>query len=255
MGALGCGSVSKQFDPTYVGPFHSVGNIYQAPGGIPQSIHRVAIMPLTHAPGNRAAERGVPLMIRPVTEELARSRAFEVVAVTPAKLDNLISRRSLRADDKLPYDFVPKLREETGCQAVLFVELSTYRAYPPVAVGWKLHLFDLETEELIWAVDEVFDAGQGPVANSLRRHIREHHSPHNAAATQLLVLDSPREMARYSLGEITALLRKNIAKVAAQPAEDTGSQTDADPPATLPDLPEPPPAEPQVPPVIPVPSV
>lgn len=253
--AGGCSSVSKQFDPTYIGPFHSVGNIYQVPGGIPQEIHRVAVMPLTHAPGNRSAERGVPLMIRTVTEELARARAFEIIAITPTKLDNLIGHRSLRADDKLPYNFVPKIKEETGCQAVLFVELTTYRAYPPVALGWKLHLFDLETEELIWAVDEVFDVGQSPVANSLRRHIREHHSPHNAAATQLLVLDSPRELARYSLGEITDHLRKNISKVAAHSVEETGSQTEPTPPATLPELPAPPPAEVPTPPEPPVPSV
>ena len=71
------------------------------------------------------------------------------------------------------------LQKQTGCQAVLITELTTFRAYPPVALGWKIHLFDLESEKLIWAVDEVFDGGQNPVDNSLRRHIRKNHSTHN----------------------------------------------------------------------------
>ena len=159
-----------------------------------------------------------------LTEEFSRNRIFDVVTVTPNRLSRLFNRQAIYADEPLPYDFLATIHRETGCQAILFAELTTFRAYPPVALGWKLHLFDLESEELIWAVDEVFDGGQSPVANSLRRHIRKNHSTHGAAATEILVLDSPREMARFSLSQLTPTLMKKNPKVAVNPAEANSSQ-------------------------------
>ena len=113
-----------------------------------------------------------------------------------------------------------------------------------MALGWKLHLFDLESEELIWAVDEVFDGGTDPVSNSMKRFIRQKHSTHGAAATELLVLDSPREMARFSLSEVIPTLVKKIPQVAVNPAETNSSQNMSEEPATMGPHPAPPPETP-----------
>jgi len=146
--------------------------------------------------------------------------------------------RGLYADSRLPVEFISKIKEETGCQAVLFSELTTFRAYPPMAVGWKLYLFDLETEELVWAADEVFDAGQATVANALRRHIRERLSQNNVAATQLLVLDSPREMARFSLGELIGTFTQKNPKVMLKSADGTNSQSSSEIPEEASETPD-----------------
>jgi hypothetical protein len=100
-------------------------------------------------------------------------------------------------------------------------------------------LFDLETEALIWAADEVFDAGQATVANALRRHIREKLSPNNAAATRLLVLDSPREMARFSLGELIGTFTQKNPKVSLKSADDTNSQGSSENPEDTSETPDP----------------
>ena len=230
LGSLGCTQLLNQRDTSYSGPFHTVANVYISPEGLPANLQRVAVMPLMPGRGNRAAERGVPLIQQAFTEELSRARVFDVVTLTPNGLDTLVGVQALYADSRLPIEFISKIKEETGCQAVLFSELTTFRAYPPVAVGWKLHLFDLETEELVWAADEVFDAGQAAVANALRRHIREKLSPNNAAATQLLVLDSPREMARFSLGELIGTFTQKNPKVTLKSADDTDSQSNSEGP-------------------------
>jgi len=223
-GNIACKQISKLNEGAYIGPFYTVGNVYMIPDGLNKNVRRVAILPLIPSRGNRDSERGVPYMQPILNEEFSRNRIFDVVTVTPDRLKRLFNRQAIYADDPLPHDFLTTIGKETGCQAILFAELTTFRAYPPVALGWKLHLFDLESEELIWAVDEVFDGGQSPVANSLRRHIRKNHSTHGAAATEILVLDSPREMARFSLSQLTPTLVKKSPKVAVNPAEANSSQ-------------------------------
>ena len=238
LGPIGCAQIAKHWDPTYTGPFHKVANVYTSPDGLPANLQRVAVMPLVPGRGNRSAERGVPLIQQLFTEELSRARIFDVVTLTPDRLDTLIGVQALYSDSRLPVEFISKIKEETGCQAVLFAELTTFRAYPPMAVGWKLHLFDLETEELVWAADEVFDAGQATVANALRRHIREKLSPNNASATQLLVLDSPREMARFSLGELIGTFSQKNPKVTLKSADVTNSQSSSERPEEASETPD-----------------
>ncbi|SVE56412.1 uncharacterized protein METZ01_LOCUS509266, partial [marine metagenome] len=64
----GCAQIAKRSNPTYIGPFHTVGNVYQ-PDGLPATLQRVVVMPLVSGRGNRMAERGVPLMQQAFTEE------------------------------------------------------------------------------------------------------------------------------------------------------------------------------------------
>ena len=220
----GCAAFKKRNDPTYIGPFVGISNVYQ-PAGLPANLQRVTVLPLVPARGNRDAERGVPLIKQVFVEEFSRARVFDVVGVSPRHLDQLTGVRALHADSPLPVDFVENIRRGTACEAILFTELTTYRAYPPVAVGWKLHLFNLESEQLIWAVDEVFDTGQAPVANALRRHMRENLSPNNVAPTEIIVLDSPRELARFSLGALISTIIQNNPKVSLNTAEDTFRQS------------------------------
>ena len=199
LGVTACQNLSQRNLGPYFGPFHKIGNVYLAPSGLPDTVRRVAVLPLIPSRGNRDAERGLRSMQAVFTEEFSRNRRVDVVTITADRLERMFGRRGFYADEPLPFDFLPRLLAETGCQAVLFAELSTFRAYPPVALGWKLHLFDLETEELIWAVDEVFDGGEAAVANSLASYIRKSHASHQSAATEILVLNSPGKWAVFRL--------------------------------------------------------
>ena len=231
LGLTGCAQIAQLSNPTYIGPFHTMDNVYQ-PDGLPATLQRVVVMPLVPGRGNRMTERGVPLMQPTFTEEFSRARVFEVVTLSSGHLEQLVGVRALHADSPLPFDFLEKIQKGSGCEAVLFAELTTFRAYPPIAIGWKLHLFDLKTEKLLWAVDEVFDTGQALVANALRRHMRERLTPNNVAPTEIIVLDSPRELARYSLGELISTLEQKNPQVALNPAEDTIRQSSSGTPGS-----------------------
>ncbi|MBC8324354.1 MAG: hypothetical protein H8E27_01835 [Verrucomicrobia subdivision 3 bacterium] len=245
---VGCAALERTDNGAYMGPFHAPSNSHLVPGGLPADLLRVAVMPLMPGRGNVPAERGTPLLQTILTEELSRARLFEVVTVTSHRLHGLFNERAIYADAALPFDFLPMLAKETGCQAVLFCELTTYRAYPPIGVGWKLHLFSLEDGQLIWATDEVFDAGQTTVNNSLRRHIREHQSSSVLAATELLILNSPRELGRYSLGSIFQHLSEKNAKEMLLAADNEDSQSvSGNPEPVTPPTEEPEPPGPTVP--------
>ncbi len=245
---VGCSVLERTDRGAYIGPFHAPSNAHLTPGGLPADLMRVAVMPLTPGRGNVPAERGAPLLQAVLTEELSRARLFEVVTITSQRLHGLFNERAIYADAALPFDFLPKLARETGCQAVLFCELTTYRAYPPIGVGWKLHLFSLEDGQLIWATDEVFDAGQTTVNNSLRRHIRERQSSSILAATELLILNSPRELGRYSLGAIFQHLSEKNAKELLLAADKENSQrVSGNPESVTPPTEEPEPTGPTAP--------
>ncbi|SVD53743.1 uncharacterized protein METZ01_LOCUS406597, partial [marine metagenome] len=122
-GGTACQQVAKLKNGAYIGPFYTVGNVYETPEGLEPHIKRVAMMPLTSGRGNRNAERGVHQMQAVLTEEFSRNRIFDIVTVTPGRLQRIFGRRAIYADEPLPHDFLQILQRETGCQAVLFTEL------------------------------------------------------------------------------------------------------------------------------------
>jgi hypothetical protein len=89
------------------------------------------------------------------------------------------------------------LQESVGCDAVLFCQLTAFRAYAPLAVGWRLKLVDVRSRQILWAGDEVFDAGQSTVKTGARRYQLEHlHSLESGGWT---MENSPRYFGQYTL--------------------------------------------------------
>ena len=166
-----------------------------------------------------------------LTEELARFDLFEAITVTPDKLRALTGALKVRPHDYLPNNFpaiigaLDKQRTDLKvCNAVLFCEMDTFRPYPPLAVGWKFRLFNLETGELVWAFDEVFNAGDPRVNNSVRRYLRTQRMTHMDIFRDSLVIDSPRVLARYSLAAALETMRKKKPKEVQKTADNTTSR-------------------------------
>ncbi|MEC8928585.1 MAG: hypothetical protein VX705_05170 [Verrucomicrobiota bacterium] len=229
LGGTGCKTLSR-LDSSYWGPFHQTHNHYVAPTGIGH-VRRVAVMPLVAGRGNSLTIRGTELLQPVLNEELARAGVFESVPLTKRKLEYLTGAPEVRPDEPLPNNFAEILQRmnkrddaEEVCQAVLFCELTTYRPDPPMALGWKLHLFDLKSGELLWAFDETFDAGNPKVSNSLRRFLRTHRLVTDPAAHEWMVLNSPRHLSRFSLAMALDTLRKNIPKEPLETADNEDSQ-------------------------------
>ena len=83
---------------------------------------------------------------------------------------------------------------------------------------------DLNTGDLVWAFDEVFNVGNPRVNNSLRRYMRTQRMTHMDIFRDSLVIDSPRVLARYSLTTALETMRKKKPKVVQETADNTSSR-------------------------------
>lgn len=135
-----------------------------------------------------------PLLLR----ELGKSARFEVMPMTAAALKQATGRAAWSSSDVFPTNFFDRLRAATGCDAVLFSEVTAYKAYPPMVMGWRLRLMDVDGPTVWWAVDEVFDAADTAVANAAKRHHLGNAGKPAELTDPAEVLLSPRRFAGYA---------------------------------------------------------
>jgi hypothetical protein len=144
-------------------------NYFVHPAKLPVSLQRVAILPLAAENAGGDLPEGCAALTPVLWEQLVKTRKFEVVAVDAAKLRSRTGQVNWTGAENLPPDFFAFLRREYGCEAVLFTELTTYRAYAPLAIGWRLKLVDARTGQILWAAEELFDVTQPGVSRAAQR--------------------------------------------------------------------------------------
>jgi hypothetical protein len=122
------------------------------------------VLPLARDESHVDLSSGCETLDPILQSELVKTKKFEVVAASPEMLRTLTGRLAWTGAEILPSDFFGSLQRAYGCDAVLFCQLTTFRAYAPLAVGWRMKLVDARTQKIIWAADEIFDAGEPAVA-------------------------------------------------------------------------------------------
>lgn len=192
----GC-KTARLTDPV-VGPGYQPKNVYQTFDILSVSLRRVAVLPPTSDSQPADLQSGLETLTPVLIEELGRTAKFEVVTISPEQLRAWTGRSHWRAEEKLPADFLKKLRQELDCDGVLFSRLTQYRAYPPLAVGYSFKLAELATTELVWAVDEVFDANDPRVVNSARRYQLGREQLPWQLSDSRSILNSPSGFGRYA---------------------------------------------------------
>ena len=179
-------------------PVHHVTNYQRAERRLPAELRRVALLPLTMS-GQAAAEIGAGQSLEPVLQaEVRHTRTFELVSISPEQLQRWTGRSAWNSEDALPEKFFEQLREATACDAVLFCQLTQFRPYAPLAVGWKLALVDGRGAPIWWAADEVFDAGEPAVAAAARQYYRTHFAGTTLAPDAADILRTPGRFAQYA---------------------------------------------------------
>ena len=177
-------------------------NIYRKGLALDPEVKRVAVLPMTTLQPTEAFQAGVDSLQPLLHAELEKAKRFEMIAVTPEQLQNWTGQRVWRADEQLPPDFFDRIREETGCQAVLFDQLTRYQPYQPVAVGWKLTLVFNRERQIYWAADEIFDAGDESVANAARSYEANHIVTQSPIPDPNAILSSPSRFGQYTLNAL-----------------------------------------------------
>jgi hypothetical protein len=137
---------------------------FREPGPLPRQMKRVAVLPMVLRENTPDYQEGRRVLGSVLFRELARARRFELVEVEPKQLERWTGRRQWAAGERLPQSLFDIVREKTGCDGILFWELTGFHPYAPLVVGLRLQLVDAHEPRFVWSVDEVVDAGDRAVA-------------------------------------------------------------------------------------------
>lgn len=183
-------------------------NVFIYPPALSANLQRVVMLPLTSESQSTGLSEGCEALQPILLEELERSKRFEVVAANAGVLRGGSGRLAWTGAEELPADFFGSLKREYGCDGVLFCQLTVFNAYGPPVIGWRLKLVDVRTREILWAVDQVFDANDVVAAKKPWQFL---HGPGKSDAideTRWEVLNSPRQFGRYTVAKVLETLPK-----------------------------------------------
>ncbi|HWI58353.1 MAG TPA: hypothetical protein VNZ22_14090 [Bacillota bacterium] len=181
-------------------------NVFLWSSALPSSLKRVALLPLVTDTGSVDLVEGRAALEPILRTELVKTKRFEIFPLSPECLRTRTGQVSWSGEEPLPPEFFAWLRETTGCDAVLFCRLTTFRAYAPLAVGWRLRLVDLHTRTTLWAADEVFDAGRPSVQAGARHYQQAEAHPSIACPDEWSINHSPRQFGQYTAAQLLATL-------------------------------------------------
>jgi hypothetical protein len=205
MVGAGCHSTERFTDPV-LGPSYVPKNVFLEPGAWQLTLRRVAILPMACDESDPVKVNGCETLQPILLTELGKSQHFECVILQPELLKKISSRPRWSASERLPVDLLEMIGKETGCDAVLFAELSDYRPYSPLVIGWNIKLVELKTHKVLWAVDETFDAGESTVANGARRFQMDQQQANPVLSDSRQVLSSPRLFGKYTARTVVGTL-------------------------------------------------
>lgn len=143
---------------------------YRGDARLPADLHRVAVLPV-HG-GTEAGAESAGAIDRVLVAALQQQQRFEVVVVSREECRRLFGAADFSSVAALPHGFLDRLAERYGADAVLFTDLTIYRPYQPLALGFRAKLAGTRDVRMIWAFDEVFSAEDPRLRRSLRLYQR-----------------------------------------------------------------------------------
>ena len=160
-------------------------------------MRRVAVLPLASETSLEAALSELDAAIR---QELAKTSMFELVPISRAMLEARFGRNCFSSVEVLPGELLTTLRVEFGVDGVLFTDLTHYRPYKPISIGVRSKLIDVQTGEVRWAFDHLFDAGNLATAKAAGGYYVASTPPPPIAKygdPGLAILQSPSRFTKY----------------------------------------------------------
>jgi hypothetical protein len=171
---------------------------------LPPTLRRVAVLPLVSENSRGDLPEGCEALSPVLLDELNKTKKFEVVSISAEELRSHTGRTGWAGTEILPADFFDSLQNSCGCDAVLFCQLTVFRGYAPLAVGWRFKLVDVRSRQILWAADEVFDAGQPAVLNAAFHY--QTAELHDCKNDGWALQNSPRQFGQYAAAQLLATL-------------------------------------------------
>lgn len=199
---FGSGCIGPRAARQALTPSYEPTNVHREEAHLPSGIRRVALLPLTATTESADLQFGLDAMRPLIQDAFGSARQFETVPVSAEDLRLLTGRNHWNADDRFPADFFEKLREKLAVDAILFCSLTTYRAYEPIAIGWRIKMVDIDEPRILWAVDELFDARVPGVAAGAVRFAENHPETGTSLQDSRGILTSARRFGHYTAVEL-----------------------------------------------------
>ena len=168
-------------------------NVYSL-GVIPESMVRIALLPVMHPSDDEDIRSRSDLSVR---SEFGKTRLFESVPVSRAYLDDQFGGTQFDSAALLPDTLLERVKNDFGADGILFVDLTHYDPYRPIAIGFRSKLVDLQDGEIIWVFDDLLDAGEPAVQSAVHKYAHEvqmERFPQDSADS---MLQSPTRFLRY----------------------------------------------------------
>jgi len=206
LGALflaGC-MIPPSDDPARIGPFFAPSN-YTGDPQLPATLRRVVLLPI--AGGTVAPAESVAALDAVFTAQLQRQNRFEIVTLTRAECLQRFQAEEFPSVGALPATLLKRLQREFGADGVMFIDITVFKPYRPLALGVRAKLATIEDPtRLVWTFDNVYSAAEAPVANSARAHFLESDGGRIPADLTPSVLQSPGRFATYVASSVFSTL-------------------------------------------------
>jgi hypothetical protein len=95
------------------------------------------------------------------------------------------------------------MRDTLKCNGLLVGTVTQYQPYPHMVVGVRLKLLDLTDGQLLWGLEQIWDASDTNVRQRIRRDSRGGSGP----LENEIVVTSPLRFGRFITQEVAATLR------------------------------------------------
>ena len=125
-------------------PFYPT-NLYPAER-LPANFSRVAVLPCYFADEDSPLLDYVDEVFH---QELSKQRLFETVRVSPEQMKALFGKKRVSSSGQLPETLLADIETATGANGILFVDLDSYRAYKPLALGIRAKLVDAKRADFL----------------------------------------------------------------------------------------------------------
>jgi hypothetical protein len=201
-----CGCAGIGPAPRVLAAAYRPENVFVWGSSLPVNIRRVALLPVACEEDSAEMSAGRDALEPIVRDELNKAHRFEIVSINPAALRSRTGKAVWSSEETLPHDLLTWLSETRGCDGVLFCQLTVFRGYAPLAVGWRMRLVDTRTRATVWAGDEVFDAGHPGVQAGARHFQLTHRLASGPAPEEWVMENSPRQFGQYAAARMLQTL-------------------------------------------------
>lgn len=199
-------------DPARTGPYYNPVN-HAGDAQLPATLRRIVLLP--SAGGSIAPPESVIALDAVFLTELQKQNRFEIVTLTRAECQRRFHVEEFLSTAALPADFMGVLRREFAADAVIFIDVTVFKPYRPLAIGVRAKLATLGDDvRLLWTFDNIFSAADPTVANAARHHFVDSDRRGVPADLTQGVLQSPSRFAGY----VAAKMFETLPPVYAPPA-------------------------------------